>query len=94
MSSDSTMDKNISSKYDLVILNKVDAEGNFSLLHTKPLTVELFYQVIEIFFLVFIIKFIKCVLQNRYLNLHSYFPNLNVPICLNIHWQKSLSSLN
>lgn len=45
MSSDASMDKNISSKYDLVILNKVDTEGNFSLLHTKPLTVELFYQV-------------------------------------------------
>jgi len=41
------MDKNISSKYDLVILNKVDTEGNFSLLHTKPLTVELFYQIPE-----------------------------------------------
>lgn len=46
MSSDA-VEKNISSKYDLVILNKVDPEGNFSLLHTKPLTVELFHQVRE-----------------------------------------------
>ena len=44
MSSDS-IEKNVSSKYDLVILNKVDPEGNFSLLHTKPLTVELFHQI-------------------------------------------------
>jgi hypothetical protein len=48
MSSDLS-EKNINSKYDLVILNKVDSDGNFSLLHTKPLTVELFHQVIKIF---------------------------------------------
>lgn len=48
MSSDLS-EKNINSKYDLVILNKVDSDGNFSLLHTKPLTVELFHQVIKNF---------------------------------------------
>lgn len=33
------------SKFELVILNKVDTEGNYTLLHSKPLNVELFNQI-------------------------------------------------
>ena len=38
-------EKNFNAKYDLVILSKLDKDGNSSLLHSKPLTVELFHQI-------------------------------------------------
>lgn len=37
--------KNVSSKYEFVILSKLDKEGNLTLLHSKPLTLELFNQI-------------------------------------------------
>lgn len=37
--------KVLNSRFELVILNKVDTEGNYSLLHSKPLNVELYNQV-------------------------------------------------
>lgn len=36
---------NLNCKFELVILNKVDKDGSYSLLHSKPLTVELFNQI-------------------------------------------------
>ncbi len=38
-------EKNLNAKYDLVILSKIDKDGTSSLLHSKPLTVELFHQI-------------------------------------------------
>ena len=38
-------EKNFNAKYDLVILSKLDKDGNLSLLHSKPLTIELFHQI-------------------------------------------------
>lgn len=40
-----TNGRNLNSRYELVILNKVDSEGNYNLLHAKPLNVELYCQV-------------------------------------------------
>ncbi len=40
-----TNGRNLNSRYELVILNKVDTDGNYNLLHAKPLNVELFNQV-------------------------------------------------
>jgi len=44
MSSDGN-NKNLNSRFELVILNKIDNEGNYSLLYSKPLTVELYNQI-------------------------------------------------
>lgn len=38
-------EKNFNAKYDLVILSKLDKDGNLTLLHSKPLTIELFHQI-------------------------------------------------
>jgi hypothetical protein len=35
----------VNTKFELVILNKVDSEGNYSLLHPKPLNIEIFNQI-------------------------------------------------
>lgn len=37
--------KILNSRFDLVILNKVDKEGNYTLLHQKPLTAEVYNQI-------------------------------------------------
>lgn len=40
--------KNLNAKCEFVILSKIDKDGNFSLLHGKPLTMELFNQIPDI----------------------------------------------
>lgn len=42
--SSETNGKSINSKFELVILNKIDNDGNYSLMHSKPLNVELYNQ--------------------------------------------------
>jgi len=45
MGSETQNGKILNSRFDLVILNKVDKEGNYTLLHQKPLTVEVYNQI-------------------------------------------------
>lgn len=40
--------KNFNAKCEFVILSKIDKDGNFSLLHGKPLTLELFNTIPDI----------------------------------------------
>lgn len=39
--------KNFNSRFELVILNKVDNEGAYALMHSKPLSVEILNQIPE-----------------------------------------------
>ena len=79
-------------KYDLVVLSKIDKDGNISLVHNKPLHLDLLNQVPDSIisfsegFLAFLILFF-C---NRKL-LYSIFQKKRHHHYLNISYQKTLS---
>ena len=59
------------SKFDLVILNKVDKDGNFALLHNKPLTVELVGIASDFVLIFYEGKFFLSLSMNFFSTLHS-----------------------
>jgi len=82
-------------KYDLVVLSKIDKDGNISLVHNKPLHLDLLNQVpdsIISFSEGFKIILLKSVYEKLFINVFFLFQKKRHHLCLNILSQKTLNS--